>query len=266
MVETAQTAEQTTEGAQAVAEAQAVIAETEAKKPTEPAKAEPEVDWKAKAQELESNIAKLTKQVEDGRSREIAVLTQAKRDDLLRVIAERQEVLATAVESQDWAKYRQTIGEIDARERQTQLTAEVEEVRASALEELADVDKELGGGLDKHPLFDAVRLYWNQGVKTGNPYYFERAVAEAHKAARKLEKETTGKTHAKALKDAKEEARKAALVEAGAFDNGAGAEAGGGAASIQSLVNKYGKGEALSFDETKKVHEAMSKGIYPKGS
>lgn len=65
----------------------------------------------------------------------------------------------------------------------------------------------------------------------------------------------------KAAKEAREQARVAFLQSGGLDTTPAGAAASAG---DQELVNKYGRGEPTTFEETLKVKAALARGIYPK--
>ena len=223
------------ETAEATAPVEELAAKTEAQPPVEAAKPpEPPVESE-EVKGLRAEVAKLTKQAGDSRGREIGLLKQAERDALIQRIAEKQEALATAVETQDWAAYRAKVEEINDAARQTQLTAEQETVRQEALTELLEMEERLGGHLDKNPLFANALLFWRNGR-------FEKAVAEAHKAGAKLIQEklvTMGKEHAKSLKEATAAAAKAAKEEAGAFDLTTGRGAGAGGKPSKDEVDQW---------------------------
>ena len=229
--EMVQEAELKTEATEAVAEAEAVVA-AEATKPPEPS-----IDWKARAEEaearrvtLEANMAKLTKEIEDNRGREIGQLRQKERDDLAVQNTEMLRALATAVRTQEWDAYDTKVKEINEQASKSHLTAEVEAAKQEAYAELQQIDEDMGGTLDSHPLFESTRLYWRQAQSTGNSAYYLKAVAEAHKASVKLAKEETAsqaKTHLKAIKDAEAAATKAAKEAAGVHDLALGPAAGG---------------------------------------
>jgi len=232
---------------QAVVETQVAVAEagTEVSAETtatpEVEKAD-EVDWKAQAETQKAENAKLEKLIEDSRGREIGLLKQAERDALAKRTADKVEALAAAMESQDWDGYRAKVQEIDTQASKAQSAAATEEEREAAKAELFEIDERLGGNLESHALFENVRLYWRQGLSTENPYYFQRAVAEAHKAEARLAREELDKTRRdndKAMKAAIAEAEKRAKEESGLYDVGAGAEIGGaGSPSLASLVTK----------------------------
>ena len=215
----------------AVAQAEAVVAAEATKPPEAPAVETEEV------KALRVEVAKLTKQVEDDRGREIGHLKQAERDALIQRIADKQEALAEGVESQDWVAYRAKVQAINEAASQSQLTAETEAVRQEALTELMEINTAIGGGLETNPLFANVLLFYRNGR-------YEKSVAEARRVEAKMARDETAvqaKTHSKAIKDAEEAAAKAARVEAGVFDLGAGAEAGGGG------KKRYTRGDLRGF-------------------
>ena len=230
---------------------------------TEVTKAAPEApkeDWEGKYKASEADNAKLTKQAADGRSREIAVMKQSERDNLTRQTAEKVDLLATAVETQDWGAYRTKVEEINKQASAAASTAETEVARGEALAELMEIDKELGGGLENNPLFENVGLYWRQGMSTGNAVYYQKAVAEAHKAGAKMAREQTAtqaKAHVKAIKDAEVAAAKAAKEAAGVFDVGAGADAGAGAKATNDTIDALWVAFDRAHPEQKNPYDAQ---------
>ena len=251
-------ATQTAEGQAAVAEAQAVIAAKEAEgtaaQPGEPdAKkpAAPAVDYEAKSKAQELDIARLTKLVEDSRGREIGQLRQKEIGDLIRKIDANQELLAEAFVTQDVEGFKAKKKALDDQTKQAQLTADVEKVAVEALAEMKELETgliALGANKDSahyKSSFEAVGLYWKQFLETGDKFYSERATKEAHRAARKMEKELEAPATAKAIKEATDKAVKKTKEELGAFDVGAGGESGGGNMEGKALEAAVAEGKIL---------------------
>lgn len=160
-------------------------------RPEEKVKA-PEPDYARLLQEAQERNAQLQAELEklqgQSRSQEIALLKQKERDRLLQEQHELTKLLAQHLITQDpegdlakrWAETQRRLG-------QQMQGQDIAEAHQSAYDEIMSLAKEVGiEDPNTDPRLETARLYFNEALRSNNIQYFERAVIEAHRAARRI--------------------------------------------------------------------------------
>lgn len=199
--------------------------------------AEPEVDWKAQAEQYKVEIQRLEKLAEGIRSQDLNILRQKEQGDLLRNVAEQQRLLAEAVRTQDWNTYDAKVKEQVDKMAEAQAATANELAVQEAIKELDALERESGTLLLQNgtwaPGFENVALFWRNGQHA-------KAVNEAHKVITKLAREATAaekKASAKAVAEARTAAVKETEEKLGKFDLAAGPEAGGSGTVAEDKID-----------------------------
>lgn len=148
------------------------------------------------------------------RSQQIATLKVGERDALLQELLDRQDLIAQSLNDENLqAKLKEKQDALFTKQR-----AEVfSKAQSDAWTQIQTIGAELKLDMNTAPEFDATRTYWNAAFRENNLSFFDKALAEAERAARKIERGRAMQETEKAKKTATSEVQKK-LKEAGVSD------------------------------------------------
>ena len=221
----------------------------------------PETDWKAEAERLGGEISKLEQRAKSAEGRLKGPVV-----DLTPIQAELNR-LAREVRRGD-IKHDPDLEPEAKKEALSKLTVE-EQTEAEAREIMRyrthianriNTRLEKGDILPTHPTVVEALAQWGQ-ARTRDAV---DAIFEEIDDFVEAERDAKTKATVKEANEKAENARKEVNAAKGTLQVGAGAGAGAAGVSEQELVNRYGRGESLSIEDTKKAHAGMAKGLYPK--
>lgn len=211
---------------------------------TPPLETPKEPDWKAQVeaqtQRADQAERSLRQFQEQQRSTEISLLHQAERDDMLRRVMTRQDIIAQAMESGEMTGIRERIQQSDAEHDQKQRTEAFNETWANTFKQLQDIATESGLKLED-PLFQNAALYYNRAISDNQASHFDKAVAEALRAQNRQLKQR-GQEAAKKSEDEAAQSRRKREAEALDMSSGKSAGATGNFKSINDARDAYNTG------------------------
>ena len=201
--------------------------------------------------EFEAQKAQWTKERESFRSQEIAALKQEDRDRFSESLSESFAVLAESLGNEEVSA---KLAAINAKRQQATLTASFQTDAKKAMDDFQDKGKEFGLDIETAREFDLVRLNYNKAIETGNDRWLEKSIAEAERAARKIESDRSKKAVAETKKQA-EVTRKQTLEQSGILETSTGGSAASGAEpAVNELVARYNANGSLTKEQRAKVY------------
>jgi predicted GNAT family acetyltransferase len=236
-----------------------------------PAKAaEEEVDYKAKFEAAEAQIAKLgldRKAEQVGRQR--TAERDAKMDEILdgqKAVQDSNAALIKALNSGENEGLPAELEEINQNSRSRTSLSRIRVQAQGLLEALTDIGKDEDGNtvvdIQRDERFSAVRDDWNRisGDAALEPSeklaQLSRVVTQANLTMRGIDRDLAKKAIEEA-KNAGEVGRKKALEETGLLDTDAGGRTGPAEGSVAPLLQKYNTGARVTQAEEKRVAEYL---------